>query len=93
MQMKPLRRLLTAPLRAVLTVMILIGTALVRISAGLLGFVSAAIAVLGVLTMLAVSARNGLILLLIAVLVSPVGLPMAAVLLLGALQSLRYALK
>lgn len=93
MQMKTLRKILTAPLRAALAVLIWIGSAIVRISAGLFGFVSAAIAALGVLAMFAVSARNGLILLLIAVLVSPVGLPMIAVRLLGALQFLRYALK
>ena len=48
---------------------------------------------LGVAVLVTYSVQNGIILLVIAFLVSPMGLPMAAAWLLGKLQDLRYAIQ
>jgi len=51
------------------------------------------VAVLGVAVLVTYSVQNGIILLVIAFLVSPMGLPMAAAWLLGKLQALRYTIQ
>ena len=47
----------------------------------------------GVAVLVTYSVQNGIILLVIAFLVSPIGLPMAAAWLLGKLQALRYTIQ
>ena len=51
------------------------------------------VGLLGVAVLVTYSVQNGIILLVIAFLVSPMGLPMAAAWLLGKLQDLRYAIQ
>ena len=50
-------------------------------------------ALLGIAVLVTYSPQNGVILLVIAFLVSPLGLPMAAVWLVGKVQDLRYAIQ
>ena len=86
--MKILIRLLTAPISLVAWLCI----GLLYVSSFLFGLASAALAVLAVLVMLAGSLTNGIILLVIAFLVSPLGLPLLAVQMLGGLQRMRDTL-
>ena len=48
---------------------------------------------MGLAVLITYSAKNGIILLVIAFLISPLGLPMLAVRMLGFLQELNYALR
>ena len=86
--MKILIRLLTAPIT--LTVWLCAG--LLYVSSFLFGLASTALAALAVVVILAGSPLNGIILLGIAFLVSPFGLPFLAVRMLGGLQRMRDAL-
>ncbi len=54
---------------------------------------SAVIALLGVAVLITYSPQNGVILLVIAFLISPMGLPLAAIWLLGKVQDLKYAIQ
>ena len=54
---------------------------------------SMVIALLGVAVLLTYSLQNGLILLVMAFLISPMGLPLAAIWLLGKVQSLKFAIQ
>ncbi len=51
------------------------------------------IALLGIAVLITYSPQNGLILLLIAFLIGPMGLPLAAIWLLGKVQDLKYAIQ
>lgn len=86
--MKILIRLLTAPIA--LAVWLCAG--LLYVSSFLFGLASTALAILAVVVIMAGSPINGIILLGIAFLVSPLGLPLLAVQMLGGLQRMRNAL-
>ena len=58
-----------------------------------LGLAALVVALLGVAVLVTYSLQNGIILLVIAFLISPMGLPTAAAWLLGKVQSLRYAIQ
>ena len=58
-----------------------------------LGLLSTVIALLGVAVLLTYSPQNGVILLVMAFLISPMGLPLAAIWLLGKVQSLKFAIQ
>ena len=51
------------------------------------------IALLGIAVLITYSPQNGLILLLMAFLIGPMGLPLAAIWLLGKVQSLKFAIQ
>ena len=51
------------------------------------------IALLGIAVLITYSPQNGLILLLMAFLIGPMGLPLAAIWLLGKVQDLKYAIQ
>ena len=57
------------------------------------GLLSTVIALLGVAVLITYSPQNGAILLVIAFLISPMGLPLAAILLLGKVQDLKFAIQ
>ena len=59
----------------------------------MLGLLSIVIALLGVAVLLIYSTQNGVILLVIAFLISPMGLPLVAIWLLGKVQSLKFAIQ
>lgn len=86
--MKVLFRLLTAPI--VLVVWLCAG--LLYVSSFVFGLAGAALSVLAMLIILAGSLKNGIILIVIAFLVSPLGLPLLAVQMLGGLQRMRDTL-
>ena len=66
---------------------------MVYVSDLVLGLISTIIALLGVAVLITYSPQNGLILLLMAFLISPMGLPLAAIWLLGKVQDLKYAIQ
>ena len=86
--MKILPRLLTAPLAMI----VWLCAGLLYLSAPLFGLASAVLTVLTVVVILAGSLINGIILIVIAFLVSPLGLPLLAVQMLGGLQRMRDTL-
>ena len=86
--MKILIRLLTAPI----AVIVWLCAGLLYVSSFLFGLAGAALSVLALVVILAGSLKNGIIVLLVAFLVSPLGLPMLAAHILTGLQSLRNTL-
>ena len=91
--MKLLLKILTAPVILFLTVAVWLCVLLVSASAYILGFVGVVVGLLGLAVLITYSVSNGLILLGIAFLVSPFGLPTLAIWLLGQLQGLRYTIQ
>lgn len=66
---------------------------LVYVSGLVLGRISMILALLGVAVLITYSPQNGFILLLMAFLISPMGLPLAVIWLLGKVQDLKYAIQ
>ena len=66
---------------------------LVYVSGLVLGLISMILALLGVAVLITYSPQNGFILLLMAFLISPMGLPLAAIWLLGKVQDLKFAIQ
>ena len=91
--LKGLLMIITAPVILVLTLFVWLGMGLIYISGLVLGLLSMVIALLGVAVLLTYSLQNGLILLVMAFLISPMGLPLAAIWLLGKVQSLKFAIQ
>ncbi|MCD8379680.1 MAG: CD1845 family protein [Lachnospiraceae bacterium] len=91
--MRFLLKLLAAPIILVLMLFVWICSALLYCSAFIFGLASTVIGLLGLAVLVTYSMKNGVILLVIALLVSPVGLPMAAAWFLGKIQDLRYAIQ
>ena len=91
--LKLLLKILVAPVILLLTVAIWICVGIVYISGLVLGLISMVIALLGVAVLLTCSLQNGIILLVIAFLISPYGLPMAAIWLLGKVQDLKFIIQ
>ena len=88
-----LLKIVAAPVVLLLTVAIWTCVGLVYVSGLVLGLLSMVIALLGVAVLVAYSPQNGLILLVIAFLISPFGLPKLAFWLLGQVQGLKYAIQ
>ena len=86
--MKFLLKILLAPLRLVIWLFIRLFALVTYISSYVFGIAGALVSVLAVAVLLTTSVKNGLILLAIAFLVSPIGLPMLAVKLVGLLDRL-----
>ena len=91
--LKLILKIVVAPVILRLTLAIWICVGLVYVSGLVLGLLSTVIALLGVAVLVTYSPQNGLILLVIAFLISPVGLPKLAFWLLGKVQDLRYFLQ
>ena len=84
--LKCLLMIVTAPVILVLTLFVWLCTGLIYISGLVLGLLSVAV-------LLTYSPQNGVILLVMAFLISPMGLPLAAIWLLGKVQSLKFAIQ
>ena len=84
--MKIVLKLLATPVVMILTVFIGLCVVLLHISALILGLAGTVVALLGLAVLITYSVKNGIILLVIAFLLSPFGLPMLAVRVLGLLQ-------
>ena len=91
--LKLILKIVTAPVVLLLTLAIWICVGLVYVSGLVLGLLSTVIALLGVAVLVTYSPQNGLILLVIAFLISPYGLPKLAFWLLGQVQDLKYAIQ
>lgn len=91
--LKLLLKIAMAPMILVLTLFIWLCAGLVYVSGLALGIISTMIALLGVAVLITYSPQNGIILLLMAILISPVGLPLAAIWLLGKVQDLKFAIQ
>ena len=91
--MKLIFKILTVPVTLAIDLFTLICIVIISCSAMLLRMVSGLIGILGIAVLVTYSPKNGLILLTIAYLVSPMGVPMIAVWLLGGLQSISRTLK
>lgn len=91
--LKLILKIVTAPMVLLLTLAIWICVGLVYVSGLVLGLLSTVIALLGAAVLITYSPQNGLILLVIAFLISPFGLPKLAFWLLGKVQDLKYAIQ
>ena len=91
--MKAILKVLTFPIVLILDLFTWICVGLISCSAILFKLASAILAILAVAVLITYSVQNGLILLTLAFLVSPLGLPMIAVWLLGGLQKLSGSIK
>lgn len=90
--MKLLLKIIAAPVIVALTLFVWICSAVLYCSAYLLGLAGSLLGLLAILVIVLDSVKNGLMLLLFAYLISPLGLPMAAAWLLARVQDLRYAI-
>ena len=91
--MKVILKVLMAPIILILTLFVWLCSGILYCSAFIFGFAGTIVGLLGLAVLLTYSVQNGIILLVIAFLVSPLGLPMAAAWLLGKMQDLRYAIQ
>lgn len=90
--MKLIFKILTVPVTLAIDLFTLLCIGIISCSAMLLRLVSGIIGILGAAVLVTYSPKNGLILLTIAFLLSPMGLPMIAILALGKLQNFSHAL-
>jgi len=84
--LKLLLMIAVAPIVVALTLFVWICLGLVYVSGLVLGLISMILALLGVAVLITYSPQNGLILLLMTFLISPMGIPFAAIWLLGKVQ-------
>lgn len=91
--MKILLKILCAPVMALMWIAVKIGAAIAYISGLALGIASGIIAFISIVYMLTGTVRNGLIGLVIAYLLSPYGIPMFAIMMLGVVNRIRDNLK
>lgn len=91
--MKVILKILLAPVVLALTLIVWLCSALLYCSAFVFGLAGTLVGILALLVLLSGAVQNALILFIIAFLVSPMGLPMAAAWLLGKVQDLRYAIQ
>lgn len=91
--MKWILKLLTVPVVLLIDLFTLACMGIISCSAILLRIISGSIALLGTAVLVTYSPKNGLILLTIAFLLGPMGLPMFAVWILGILQSISHFIK
>ena len=88
--MKFLLKILFAPVIVILTLIIWTFALILRPSAWVFGIIGTIFGILGLAILLLDSVTNGIIVLVIAFLVSPVGLPMLAAWTIGQMQRFRY---
>ena len=86
-------KILAAPLVLALMLFTWLCFGLLYVSSFIFGLASTVVALLGVAVLVTYSPQNGVILLVIAFLVSPLGLPMAAAWLVSKVQDLRYMIQ
>lgn len=91
--LKLLLKIVAAPVVIVLTLAIWICVGLVYVSGLVLGLISMVLALLGVIVLVTYSPQNGVIVLILAFLISPFGLPKLALWLLGQIQNLKFAVQ
>lgn len=88
--MKFVLKILFAQVIAVLVVLVSALALILNLSAWVFGIASTILGILGLAVLLLDNVVNGVIILVIAFLVSPIGLPMLAAWMLGQIQRFRY---
>lgn len=88
--MKFMLKIVFAPVIAALALVIWIFALMLRLSAWFFGILGTVFGILGLAILLLDNVTNGIIVLVIAFLVSPMGLPMLAAWLIGQMQRFRY---
>ena len=88
--MKFVLKILFAPVIAALVVLVSALALILNLSAWVFGIASTILGFLGLAVLLLDNVVNGVIILVIAFLVSPIGLPMLAAWMLGQIQRFRY---
>ncbi len=88
--MRFLLKLVFAPAIAILAVLIWLCGLTLKLSAWVFGIIGTVLGILGLAILLLDSVTNGIIVLVIAFLASPLGLPMLAAWMIGQMQSFRY---
>ena len=88
--MKFVLKILFAPVIAVLVVLVSALALILNLSAWVFGIASTILGILGLAVLLLDNVVNGVIILVIAFLVSPIGLPMLAAWMIGQIQRFRY---
>lgn len=88
--MKFVLKILFAPVIAALVVLVSALALILNLSAWVFGIASTILGILGLAVLLLDNVVNGVIILIIAFLVSPIGLPMLAAWMLGQIQRFRY---
>ena len=90
--MKTILRILTAPVSLAISLLVWLCAVVIERTAFLFQIASAVLGLLALLVLFTTSVKNGLILLGVALAVSPVGLPLLAAKLLGGLQRVNHSL-
>lgn len=88
--MKFILKILFAPIVAVLAVVTWLFALVLNMSAWVFGIVGTLLGILGLAILVLDNVTNGIIVLVIAFLVSPMGLPMIGAWMIGQMQRLRY---
>ena len=91
--MKLILKVLVAPVALLFSLFIRLCVMLLSHAAFLFGIASTVLGLLALIVLVTTSVKNGLILLGIAALVSPIGIPMLVAKLLGGLQRINLSLK
>ena len=91
--MKTAMKILFAPIIALMWLAVKIGVAITYISGLALGIASGIIAFISIVYMLTGTVMNGLIGLVIAYLLSPYGIPMFTIMILGVIQKIKVNLQ
>ena len=91
--MKTIFKILLAPISLVLSAFVWLCAGLISCSSLIFKLASGALMLFAAVVLIADSTKNGIILILLAFLVSPAGIPLLAVKLLSILQSLNNAIK
>ena len=91
--MRFLLKVLAAPIVAVLAVTVWLCVGILYCAGMMMGLACWVFIFIGVFALLTVSVPQGIILLVIAFLLSPLGLPMVAIRLLGKVQGLRFLIQ
>lgn len=91
--MRIILKIIAALIVVLLALFVWICSGLLYCSAFVLGLAGTLLGILGVLALLFSTVKNSVIVLVMAFLVSPMGIPMAAAWLLGKLQGANYALR
>ena len=88
--MRFLLKIVFAPAIAILAVLIWLCGLTLKLSAWVFGIIGTVLGILGLAILLLDSVTNGIIVLVIAFLASPLGLPMLAAWMIGQMQRFRY---
>lgn len=88
--MRSLLKIVFAPAIAILAILIWLCGLTLKLSAWVFGIIGTVLGILGLTILLLDSVTNGIIVLVIAFLASPLGLPLLAAWMIGQMQRFRY---